>query len=132
MNTTGDGLECLDGGGDAGGTTGQCSIKRTDANFDTAWGDLLTASKQGMSVRENLGDSESNETHIFKDESEIENELQLPKADLETLQSDAVSIEENNVSMVICDEIERNSSDEKPALATKKLWIGKDWRGNFC
>ena len=33
VNSEGDGFECLDGGGDPGGKTGQSSIKRTDENF---------------------------------------------------------------------------------------------------
>ncbi|MBQ3565012.1 MAG: hypothetical protein IJA14_02565, partial [Alphaproteobacteria bacterium] len=38
VNSGGDGFECLDGGGDAGGKLGQCSVKKTGANFDAAWG----------------------------------------------------------------------------------------------
>ena len=41
VNQNGNGFECLDGGGDAGGKLGQCSIKKTDSNFDTAWGNIV-------------------------------------------------------------------------------------------
>ena len=72
VNRSGDGFECLEGGGDAGGKRYQCSIKQSDQNFDTAWGDILNVSKNGMTVKENSETSQGYETHIFVDEAEID------------------------------------------------------------
>jgi hypothetical protein len=47
LKTTDDGtgFECVDGGGDEGGKAGQNSIKKSDENYDTGWGDLREISK---------------------------------------------------------------------------------------
>jgi hypothetical protein len=106
VNRTGDGFECLDGGGDAGGKTGQCSIKKSDQEFDTAWGDISEVSKNGMTVKENAEASESGETHIFVDETEIDNDKQFPKVELTNCQAKADFKSDSNSSVIICDTIE--------------------------
>lgn len=115
VNASGDGFECLDGGGDAGGNLGQVSIKKTDANFDTAWGNLLDVSKNGMTVQENSATTQSNETHIFADVTEIKNEVQLPKVEVTNLQSDSNFVAENNESVILRDEFEENSEEVQVA-----------------
>ena len=87
VNSDGDGFECLDGGGDVGGKLGQCSIKKTNENFDTAWGNILDVSKNGMTIQENSETSRANETHIYADVTEIENDKQLPKIELTNCQA---------------------------------------------
>lgn len=87
VNQNGNGFECLDGGGDAGGISGQCSIKKTDSNFNTAWGNILEVSKNGMTLQENSETSQANETHIYADVPEIENDEQLPKVELTNCQA---------------------------------------------
>lgn len=116
VNSDGDGFECLDGGGDVGGKLGQSSIKKTDANFDTAWGNVLEISKNGMTVQENSEKSQSNETHIFADESEIENEEQLPKIELTNCQAKSDLEAINNGSVIFCDNAEE--IEEELSIAT--------------
>lgn len=116
VNSDGDGFECLDGGGDVGGKLGQSSIKKTDANFDTAWGNVLEISKNGMTVQENSEKSQSNETHIFADESEIENEEQLPKIELMNCQAKSDLEAINNESVIFCDNAEE--IEEELPIAT--------------
>ncbi len=116
VNSDGDGFECLDGGGDAGGKLGQCSIKKTNENFDTAWGNILDVSKNGMTIQENSETSQANETHIFKDETEIENDKQLPKVKLTNYRAKSDLGPENNSSVIFCDEIENIS--EEISIAT--------------
>ena len=106
VNSAGNGFECLDGGGDAGGKPGQCSIKKSDQSFDTAWGDVLNVSKNGMIVQENAETSESGETHIFVDETEIDNGEQLPKVELTNCQAKSDFESDSNSSVIICDAIE--------------------------
>ena len=106
VNSEGDGFECLDGGGDAGGISGQCSIKKTDSNFDTAWGNILEISKNGMTPQENSETSKVNETHIYVDEAEIENDEQLPKVELTNCQAKSDLDAGNNLSVIFKDEVE--------------------------
>ena len=116
VNSDGDGFECLDGGGDVGGKLGQCSIKKTNENFDTAWGNILDVSKNGMTIQENSETSRANETHIFKDEIEIENEQQLPKVELTNCQAKSDLDSENNSSVIFCDDAEE--IEEQIQIAT--------------
>ena len=111
VNSDGDGFECLDGGGDAGGKLGDISIKKTNENFDTAWGNILDVSKNGMTIQENSETSRANETHIYADVTEIENDKQLPKIELTNCQAKSDLESENNESVIFCDEIE-NISEE--------------------
>ena len=106
VNQNGDGFECLDGGGDAGGFSGQCSIKKTNENFNTAWGNILEISKNGMTPQENSETSQSNETHIYADETEIENDKQLPKVELTNYQAKSDLESANNESVIFCDDAE--------------------------
>ena len=107
VNQNGDGFECLDGGGDAGGFSGQCSIKKTNTNFDTVWGNILEISKNGMTPQENSEISQVNETHIYADETEIENDKQLPKVELTNCQAKSDLDAENNLSVIFKDEVEK-------------------------
>lgn len=106
VNQNGDGFECLDGGGDSGGFSGQCSIKKTDSNFDTAWGNILEISKNGMTPQENSDTSQANESHIYADVPEIENDEQLPKVELTNCQAKSDLDAGNNLSVIFKDEVE--------------------------
>ena len=118
VNQNGDGFECLDGGGDAGGELGQCSIKKTDSNFDTAWGNILEISKNGMTPQENSETSQANETHIYVDEAEIENDEQLSKVELTNCQAKSDFNAENNSSVIFCDGTEE--IEEEIQIATRE------------
>ncbi len=115
VNQNGDGFECLDGGGDAGGFSGQCSIKKTDSNFDTAWGNILEISKNGMTPQENSKISQANETHIYADETEIENDKQLPKVELTNYRAKSDLGPESNSSVIFCDGIEKVEDESQIA-----------------
>ena len=116
VNQNGDGFECLDGSGDAGGISGQCSIKKTDSNFDTVWGNILEISKNGMTPQENSETSQSNETHIYVDVTEIENDKQLPKVELTNCQAKSDLESANNESVIFCNEPEE--IEEQIQIAT--------------
>ena len=111
VNRSGDGFECLEGGGDAGGKRYQCSIKQSDQNFDTAWGDILNVSKNGMTVKENSETSQGYETHIFVDEAEIENDEQRPRVELTNCQAKSNLELERNAAVILRDEIEENKEE---------------------
>lgn len=115
VNQNGDGFECLDGGGDSGGFSGQCSIKKTSTNFDTAWGNILEISKSGMTPQENSEIRQANETHIYADEAEIENDEQLPKVELTNYRAKSDLGPESNSSVIFCDEIEGVEDESKIA-----------------
>ncbi len=123
VNSEGDGFECLDGGGDLGGKTGQSSIKRTDENFDTAWGDLTEVSKNGMTVQENSEDSEGNQTHIFVDEIEVTG-TQLPRVELTNQQTETDFDIETNESIMLRDDIEP-VADEIQVATNQNLGLVK-------
>ena len=124
VNQTGNGFECLDGGGDAGGSLGQCSIKKSDASFDTAWGNILEISKNGMTTQENSETGQSNETHIFVNDAEIENDEQLPKVELTNCRAKSDFDAENNESIIFCDEIEE-IADEIPIATHENFGLVK-------
>lgn len=115
VNTDGNGFECLDGGGDAGGAVNQCSIKKSDQNFDTAWADILDVSKNGMVVQENSNVAKSNETHIFCDSAEINNEDQLPKVELTNFQENSDRVLENNEAVILRNSFEPIEESEQIA-----------------
>jgi hypothetical protein len=118
LKTTDDGkgFECVDGGGDEGGKTNQNSIKKSDENYDTGWGDLSEVSKNGMMIQQNAEISRSNETHIFANETDEAS--RFPKVNLTNQQITADVFAENNESFVIRDEIEQIF--EKIEIATRK------------
>jgi hypothetical protein len=104
----GTGFECVDGGGDEGGRTGQNSIKKSDENYDTTWGDLLEVSKKGMTVQQNADFSQSNETHIFASETDETGEAsRFPHADLVNRQITENVFAENNESFILADGVEQ-------------------------
>ena len=130
LKTTDDGtgFECVDGGGDEGGKTGQNSIKKSDDNYDTIWGNILEVSTKGMTVQQNAESAKPNQTYIYADDAEIENTEQLPHADLVNQQITENVFAENNESFIFREEIEQ-ITEEFP-IATRKNYgfvkIGKN------
>jgi len=118
VNRNGDGFECVESGGEPGGKTGQCSIKKSDKNVDIAWGNILDVSKNGMTIQENAETGKKNETHIFVDETEIENSEQLPRVNLTNCQILSDTVLDSNSSVIVCDEIEK--VEESLELATNQ------------
>jgi hypothetical protein len=120
LKTTDDGnsFECVEGGGDEGGKTGQNSIKKSDDNYDTGWSDLLEVSKTGMTIQQNAEITKPNQTHIYMSAAEIENAEQLPCADLVNQQITENVFAENNESFIIGDNIEQIT--EELQIATRK------------
>jgi hypothetical protein len=121
LKTTDDGtgFECVEGGGDEGGKIDQNSIKKSDKNYDTGWGNLFDVSKKGMTIQQNAEASMSNQTHMYMDAAEIENAEQLPKADLVNQQITDDVFAENNESFILRDEIEQIIGSNV-TLATRK------------
>jgi hypothetical protein len=109
LKTTDDGtgFECVEGGGDKGGKTGQNSVKKSKENYDTAWGDLREVSKKGMTVQQNAENAKPNSTHMYISDAEIENSEQLPRADLVNQQITSDVFAENNESFILADGIEQ-------------------------
>jgi hypothetical protein len=105
----GTGFECVEGGGDEGGKAGQCSVKKSDENYDTGWGDIWEISKNGMTLQQNVEISKASHTYIFSDETEIDNAAQFPCADLIDQQIIGDVFAENNESFILCDSIEQIS-----------------------
>jgi hypothetical protein len=97
----------VDGGGDGGGKTGQNTIKKSDENYDTGWGNLLEVSKNGMTVQQNAETAKSNQTHIYMSAAEIENAEQLPHADMVNQQAVDSVFAESNESFIVKDELEQ-------------------------
>jgi hypothetical protein len=118
LKTTDDGkgFECVEGGGDEGGKTGQNSIKKSDDNYDTIWGNILEVSTKGMTVQQNAESSRSNQTHVYVDTVEIENAEQFSRSDLVNQQITENVLAENNESFILADEIEQIT--EKIPIAT--------------
>jgi hypothetical protein len=102
----------------SGGKTGQNSIKKSDGNYDTGWGDLLEVSKNGMTAQQNAETAKPNQTHIYMSAAEIENSEQLPRTDLVNQQITENVFCENNGSFILNDEIEQ-IVEELP-IATRK------------
>jgi hypothetical protein len=134
LKTTDDGtgFECVDGGGDEGGKVGQNSIKKSDDNYDTIWGNIPEVSKNGMTVQQNSEASKSNQTHIYTDDAEIENAEQFPRTDLINQQITENVFAESNESFILNDEIEQIT--EEVQIATRKnyglVMIGDGFNDN--
>jgi hypothetical protein len=109
LKTTDDGtgFECVEGGGDEGGKTGQNSIKKSEDNYDTIWGNILEVSTKGMTVQQNAESSRPNQIHIYTDAVEIENAEQFSRADLVNQQITENVFAESNELFIIGDEIEQ-------------------------
>jgi hypothetical protein len=106
--TNENGFECVEGGGDKGGKTSQVSIKRSDDNFDTIWGNILEVSTRGMTIQQNAEFSRSNETHIFANKTDKTGEAsRFPRADLVNQQITSDAFSENNESYILRDSIEQ-------------------------
>jgi hypothetical protein len=120
LKTTDDGtgFECVEGGGDEGGKIGENSIKKSDDNYDTIWGNIPEVSKNGMTIQQNSETSKPNQTHIYMSDAEIENAEQLPRADLVNQQITENVFAERNESFIIGDNIEQIT--EELQIATHK------------
>ena len=100
VNNDGNGFTCVDGGGTSGGATGQCTIKRTDEDYDTIYGDIWNVSRDGTIPQMNSENGCANCLDIFCDESEIENAEQFPKVNSKTIQATQVFEVESNSSVI--------------------------------
>ena len=69
-----------------------------------------------MTVQENSETSQANETHIYADVPEIENDEQLPKVELTNCQAKSDFNAENNESVIFCDDAEE--IEEQIQIAT--------------
>ena len=67
VNNDGNGFTCVDGGGTSGGKTGQCTIKRTDEDYDTIYGDIWDVSRDGTIPQMNSENGCANCLDIFCD-----------------------------------------------------------------
>lgn len=118
VNNDGNGFTCVDGGGTSGGKIGQCTIKRSDENYDTIYGDIWNVSRNGITPQTNNEIGKANELEIFCDESEIENEEQQPKVNPKTIQATQDFEVESNSSIIFKDTLEE--TNEPIELATNQ------------
>ena len=118
VNDDGNGFTCVDGGGTSGGKTGQCTIKRTDEDYDTIYGDIWSVSRDGTIPQMNSEKGCANCLDIFCDESEIENAEQFPKVNSKTMQSTQDFEAESNSSIILKNEIEQE--EDVVELATNQ------------
>lgn len=117
INDEGDGLSCVDGGGAKGGTTAQCSIKKSNADFDITYANITDISKHGMTVQENAETGEGGQFHIFSDEAEEANNNQLPRKNVINHQVVDNFELQTNESVILKNEIEPLYENDE--LATK-------------
>lgn len=117
INDEGDGLSCVDGGGAKGGTTAQCSIKKSNADFDITYANITDISKHGMTVQENAETGEGGQFHIFSDEAEEANNNQLPRKNVINHQVVDNFELQTNESVILKDKIEPFYENDE--LATK-------------
>lgn len=118
VSISSDGIKCVDSSDNAGGKSGLCSIKKSDANFDVAWGNVWEVSKNGMTTLQNASEAGQNEAHILCDVCEIDNDEQLPKNNLVNVQViDDHEIESNEV-VILTDLLEQVSDEEN--IATRR------------
>ena len=106
VNNDGNGFTCVDGGGTSGGATGQCTIKKTDEDYDTIYGDIWSTSRDGTIPQMNSENGCANCLDIFCDESEIENTEQFPKVNSKAIQAIQDFEAESNSSVILKNEIE--------------------------
>ncbi len=118
VNNDGNGFTCVDGGGTSGGKTGQCTIKRTDEDYDTIYGDIWNVSRNGTIPQMNSENGCANCLDIFCDESEIENAEQFPKVNSKTIQATQDFEVESNSSVIFKDTLEE--TNEPIELATNQ------------
>ncbi|MBR1734609.1 MAG: discoidin domain-containing protein [Alphaproteobacteria bacterium] len=113
-----EGIKCVDSSDNVGGRNGQCSVKKSDANFDVAWGDIWSVSKNGTTTLQNASEAGQNEAHIFCDVPEIDNEEQLPRNNLTNVQTVGDLEIESNQGVVLIDSLEQPTEAEN--FATRK------------
>ena len=118
VNDDGNGFTCVDGGGTSGGKTGHCTIKRTDEDYDTIYGDIWSVSRDGIIPQMNSENGCANCLDIFCDESEIENAEQFPKVNSKTIQSTQDFEAESNSSVILKNAIEQE--EDVVELATNQ------------
>lgn len=117
INDEGDGLSCVDGGGAKGGTTAQCSIKKSNSDFDITYANITDISKNGTVVQENAETGEGGQFHIFSDEAEEVNNNQLPRKNVINHQVVDNFELQTNESVILKNEIEPFYENDE--LATK-------------
>ena len=62
-----DGVTCIDGSGNNGGSPGQCTVKKSNANFDQGWSDILETSANCQTVKLNATEATGSDTIILCD-----------------------------------------------------------------
>lgn len=118
VSISSDGIKCVDSSDNVGGKSGQCSIKKSDANFDVAWGDVWEISKNGMTTLQNATEGVSNETHILCDVCEINNNEQLPRNNFVNIQVIGNYEIESNEGVTLSDTLEQILDEEN--IATRQ------------
>lgn len=117
VNSDGDGFTCVEGGGASGGITGQCNLKKSDASFDVAYGEIFDIAKDGTVLKANDGSGQCGQCHIFSDDNEINNDESLPKNNVINQQINGSFESLSNESVIISNNIEL--SPDTVDLATK-------------
>ncbi len=116
VNSSGDGVTCVDGGGASGGIAGQCNLKKSDFSFDVAYGEIFDISKGGIVIKSNEENGNCGQCHVFSDDSEINNDESLPKNSVINQQINGNFESSGNESIVLNDVIE--SFYKTPNIAT--------------
>ena len=109
-----DGITCIDGSGNNGGSPEQCTVKKSNANFDQGWSDILETSVNCQTVKLNATEATGSDTIILCDAFDSSESL---KPEFIYLQSIGDVEANNNESVVFVDAIEEAKEIEQ--LATK-------------
>lgn len=117
VNNDGDGFTCVEGGGASGGVMGQCNLKKSDASFDVAYGEIFDIAKDGTVLKANNENGQCGQCHIFSDDDEINNDESLPKNNVINQQINGNFESLSNESVIINNDIELSS--DIVDLATK-------------
>ena len=105
---------CIDGSGNSGGLQGQCTVKKSNENFDQGWSDILETSANCQTVKVNATEASGSDTVILCESDNSSEEL---KPEFVYLQSVSDVEAQNNESVVFVDAIEEAKEVEQ--LATK-------------
>ena len=107
-------VDCIDGSGNSGGLQGQCTVKKSNENFDQGWSGILETSANCQTVKVNATEASGRDTVIL---CESDNRLEELKQEFVYLQSVSDVEAQNNESVVFVDAIEEAKEVEQ--LATK-------------
>ena len=107
-------VDCIDGSGNSGGLQGQCTVKKSNENFDQGWSDILEISANCQTVKVNATEASGSDTVIL---CESDNRSEELKPEFVYLQSVSDVEAQNNESVVFVDAIEEAKEVEQ--LATK-------------